>query len=396
MNSLERGMAFLDDLASGQDIQQAKVSEYSTLESRKIEIHTELRPPVYVVDGIIPEGVGVIAGSAGIGKTTGIIPLASIVAGFASHLSDIRAKRRRHVIVITEDDSQVSRLLVGMVEWMLLDSGQKVSIDDISKWLHLYSSKRLSPKNLRENLEEIIDFNNTMTNKAGQAILIPPLVIIDTAAANFDLSNENANSEISGFMAVLKEMHTKTRMNIWVIAHLAKTAKGVSIDDMDTLSARGGGAWEADANWTAVLSADEDGKRILKMNKKRIEPLFTEIYFQSVTHNTTATDEFGDVVSLEYRYVTPMRSDYGSRIAKKLKPLEDEVLKVVGRLEWPSKNDIQLEMGGKSSKLKGVIDSLLKREKLKLLALPSNVQRKGRKDYIGINEDNSGFPNGAY
>lgn len=358
--------------------------EHSTLESRKLEIHTELIAPAYVVDGIIPEGVGVIAGSAGIGKTTGIIPLAAVVAGFSSHLSDIKAKRRRHVIVLTEDDAQVSRLLVGITEWMLLDSGQKVTIDDIAQWIHLYSSKRLTSKNLRQNLEEIIGFDNAMATNDGKTIVVPPLVIIDTAAANFELNNENANAEISGFMAVLKEMHTKTRMNIWVIAHLAKTAKGISIDEMDTLSARGGGAWEADANWTAVLSADDDGKRILKMNKRRIEIIFTEIFFQSITHSKSAQDEFGDAVNLEYRYVTPMRSDYNSRIAKKMKPIEDEVLKVVGELEWPSKNEIQNHMGGKSTKIKSVIDSLIKREKLKIQELPAEVTKKGRRDYIAI------------
>ncbi|QWD43485.1 AAA family ATPase [Polynucleobacter paneuropaeus] len=361
--------------------------EHSTLESRKLEIHTELKAPAYVVDGIIPEGVGVIAGSAGIGKTTGIIPLAAVVAGFSSHLSDIKAKRRRHVIVLTEDDAQVSRLLVGITEWMLLDSGQKVTIDDIAQWIHLYSSKRLTSKNLRQNLEEIMGFDNTMMTSHGETIAIPPLVIIDTAAANFELNNENANAEISGFMAVLKEMHTKTRMNIWVIAHLAKTAKGISIDEMDTLSARGGGAWEADANWTAVLSADDDGKRILKMNKRRVEIIFTEIYFQSITHSKSAQDEFGDAVNLEYRYVTPMRSDYNSRIAKKMKPIEDEVLKVVGELEWPSKNEIQNHMGGKSTKIKSVIDSLIKREKLKIQELPVEVTKKGRRDYIAIPAD---------
>lgn len=359
-------------------------SEDSTLKSRQLEIHTELRAPTYVIDGIIPEGVGVIAGSAGIGKTTGIIPLAAVVAGFASHLSDIRAKRRRHVIVLTEDDSQVSRLLVGMAEWMMLDSGCKVTIDDIAQWIHLYSSKRLTNINLRKNLKEIMGFDNTMVTNDGKTIAIPPLVIIDTAAANFDLNNENANAEISGFMAVLKEMHTKTRMNIWVIAHLAKTAKGISIDDMDTLSARGGGAWEADANWTAVLSADDDGKRILKMNKRRVEVTFNEIYFQSITHSKPAQDEFGDVVNLEYRYVTPMRSDYGSRIAKKMKPLEDDVFKAIGELEFPSKNEIQNYMGGKSTKIKSVIDSLIKREKLKIQELPAEVNKKGRRDYIAI------------
>jgi len=395
MKNLERGLKFLDDSSNKQNNSFFDVKEHSTLESRRLDICAEFQPPAYVIDGIIPDGVGVIAGSAGIGKTTGIIPLAAIAAGFSSHLSDIKAKRKRHVIVLTEDDTQVSRLLVGMTEWMLLDSGVKVSIADISEWIHLYSSKRLTVSNLRANLQEIKDFNNPMITNNGQEISISPLVIIDTAAANFELNNENANAEISGFMAVLKEIHTQTRMNIWVITHLAKIAKGISIDDMDTLSARGGGAWEADANWTAVLSADEDGKRILKLNKRRIEPTFTEIYFQSTTHSKSVADEFGDVVNLEYRYVTPMRSDYGARIAKKLKPLEDEVLKVVERLEWPSKNEIQNEMGGKSSKIKGVIDSMLKRDALKLLPLPSEAKKKGRKDYIGLSTSKQDLSNGT-
>jgi len=106
MNNLEKGMHFLDGIANGPGLQPSNTSDYTTLKSRKLTIQREFRPPTYVIDGIIPEGVGVIAGSAGIGKTTGIIPLAAIVAGFASHLSDIRAKRRRHVIVLTEDDSQ--------------------------------------------------------------------------------------------------------------------------------------------------------------------------------------------------------------------------------------------------------------------------------------------------
>jgi anaerobic ribonucleoside-triphosphate reductase len=121
------------------------------------------------------------------------------------------------------------------------------------------------------------------------------------------------------------------------------------------------------------------------MNKKRVELTFNEIYFQSVTHSKPATDEFGDIVNLEYRYVTPMRSDYGSRIARKMKPVEEQIKEVIGRLEYPSRNEIQIEMGGKSSKTKGVIDSMLKREMLKLFLLPSDIKKKGRKDYIGVN-----------
>jgi hypothetical protein len=379
MRNLEVGQHFLDtSLTKG-------IKPYSSLESRKLRIHGDLVPPAYVIDGVIPNGVGVIAGSAGVGKTTAIVPLAAIAAGFSSHLSDIKAKRVRHVVVITEDDAQVSRLLVGMAQWLRLDSGQSISISDLSERIHLYSSTRLSISSLKSNLEEAKLFTNCITNKDGKVIEIPPLVIIDTAAANLDINNENANAEISGFMAVLKELHTQTGMNIWVIAHLAKTAKGVDIDNMDSLSARGGGAWEADANWTAILSADEDGKRVLKMNKRRVELLFSEISFSSVVHSKPSVDEFGDLVNVEYRYVTPMRSDFRSRMLQKMKPLEDEVLNLVKTLDYPSKNEIQEELGGKSTKIKNAIDSMLRRKILTLCPLPSSEKKKGRKDYITLN-----------
>jgi len=379
MKNLERGQVYLDSNISIVN------NHLITLASRKIGLQRCLKAPSFVIDGIIPDGVGVIAGSAGIGKTTGIIPLAAVAAGFSSHLSDIKAKRRRHVIVLTEDDNQASRLLFGMTEWLMLDSSHKVAIDDLASWIHLHYSSRLSTLSLRNNLREASIYTNRVNRNDGSQIDIPPLVIIDTAAANFELSNENSNAEISGFMAVLKEMYAQTGMSIWVVAHLAKTAKGANIDEMDSLSARGGGAWEADANWTAVLSADDDGKRILKMNKRRVELNFNEIYFQSVTHSKLATDEFGDEVSLDCRYVTPMRSDYGTRIAQKMRPLEEEILKAVAMLEWPSKNAIQHEMGGKSTKIKTIIDSMLARGILNEAPLPPAEKKRGRNSYIAIN-----------
>jgi len=378
MKNIEKGQKFLDTGL-------AVINEHLvTLSSRKVNLYQKLKAPSFVIDGIIPEGVGIIAGSAGIGKTTGIVPLASIAAGFSSHLSDVKAKRRRHVVILTEDESQVSRLLFGMTEWLILDSGEKITIEELSKWMHLFSSQRLSALNLRNNLREASSYINVMKNGNGNQIEIPPLVVIDTAAANFDISNENANSEISSFMAILKEMHTQTGMNIWVIAHLAKTAKGANIDEMDSLSARGGGAWEADANWTAVLSADDDGKRILKMNKRRVELNFGEIYFHSTTHSKLLNDEFGDEIPFEYRYVTPVRSDYQTRMNQKMKPLEEQVLKALKNLEWPSKNEIQIEMGGKSTRYKMVIDSMIARGILKEEPLPATEKKKGRKTYLAL------------
>ena len=101
MKNLERGLKFLDDSSNKQNNSFFDVKEHSTLESRRLDICAEFQPPAYVIDGIIPDGVGVIAGSAGIGKTTGIIPLAAIAAGFSSHLSDIKAKRKDNKDALT-------------------------------------------------------------------------------------------------------------------------------------------------------------------------------------------------------------------------------------------------------------------------------------------------------
>ena len=62
------------------------------------------------------------------------------------------------------------------------------------------------------------------------------------------------------------------------------------------------------------------------------------------------------------------------------------IKEVVGRLEYPSRNEIQSEMGGKSSKIKSAIDSMLERAVLKVFLLPTDVKKKGRKDYIGVNK----------
>ena len=156
MKNLERGQEFLDSRIS---LVNAHVL---TLKSRKLELSRHLKAPSYVIDGVIPDGVGVIAGSAGIGKTTGVIPLAAVAAGFSSHLSDIKSKRRRKVVLLTEDDTQASRLLFGMTQWLILDSGEKVAIDDLSEWIHMYSSSRLSTSNLRSNLREASIFINSI------------------------------------------------------------------------------------------------------------------------------------------------------------------------------------------------------------------------------------------
>ena len=352
-----------------------------SLKARHLEMPEGMEAPVWVVDGIIPTGVGVIAGSAGVGKTTAIVPVAVTVAGFQSHLSNVSVKLRRKVIYVTEDDSQVFRVLFGIQKWLQTAKGGRIDRKDLSEWFHVYNSKRLSPEQLKYVL---LEANRDYTTKFNE-ISSPPLVVLDTAAANIDLENENDNALISKNMAVLKEVHATTRMPIWIVAHLTKTAKGVDVDNLDTLSARGGGAWEADANWTAILSTEKETEiRILKMNKRRVELQYGEIEFESTTHEEFVKDQFGDMVGVTYRYSIPKRSNVKQRIARSFEDKENELLNDIQNLEYPSKNDlIEVTRLNKATAIK-VIDDMVNKGKLEILPLPSEVKKKSRTTYYSV------------
>ena len=352
-----------------------------SLKARHLEMPEGMEAPVWVVDGIIPTGVGVIAGSAGVGKTTAIVPVAVTVAGFQSHLSNVSVKMRRKVIYITEDDAQVFRVLFGIQKWLQTQNGGRIDRKDLSEWFHVYNSKRLTPDQLKYVLLEAHrDFMTTFGE-----IPSPPLVVLDTAAANIDLDNENDNALISKNMAILKEVHASTRMPIWIVAHLTKTAKGIDVDNLDTLSARGGGAWEADANWTAILSTEKETEtRIMKMNKRRVELQYGEIEFDSAVHEEFVKDQFGDMVGVSYRYSIPRRSDVKQRIAKGFEEKENKLLEAITHLDYPSKNElIEATRLNKNVALK-MIDDLVDKGRLELIPLPENVKKKGRTTYYAV------------
>ena len=340
-----------------------------------------MEAPDWVVDGIIPNGVGVIAGSAGVGKTTALVPIAAAIAGFKSHLSNVDVKLRRKVIYVTEDDAQVCRMLFGILKWLQTDQGGRVDFNELNEWFQVYNSKRMTEEQLRYVLKDA--YKTCLTNQGG--IDAPPLVVLDTAAANIDLENENDNAQISKYMAICKEVYTLYRMPIIVVAHLTKTAKGVDVDNLDTLSARGGGAWEADANWTPILSTQKESEiRILKMNKRRVELLFNEIEFDSTTHEEWVKDKFGDTVAVTYRYTVPKRSDVKQRIAKSFEDKENKLLEAILKLEYPSKNEIiEVSRVNKNIAIK-LLDDLVEKGKLELLSLPESVRKKGRTTYYSV------------
>jgi hypothetical protein len=85
-----------------------------------------LSAPNWVIDYLIPEGVGVIAGSPAVGKTTAIIPLAMAATGMISHLDkSIATSISRKVVIFSEDTEQVKRILFGIKEHLITKDNRR-------------------------------------------------------------------------------------------------------------------------------------------------------------------------------------------------------------------------------------------------------------------------------
>jgi len=349
---------------------------------RRVEIQDQIKAPRWVINGVIPEGVGIIAGSGGVGKTSSIVPLALAVAGFRSPECDIEVEQTRQVVFVTEDDSQINLILNGMrsrLKW----SDQ--TWQELKKRFHIFRSKKISHEKIISLLKESYFFADTENQ------ISFPLIIFDTASANFDLSNENDNSEVSKYMARIKEFHSDCGASVWIIAHLTKTSKGLSVDELINLSARGGGAWGDDAMWTAVLSSNEKdnkGDRVLKIVKRRVNLISDEIVFTSIEDVLHGENRFGEIVEVNYFYTTPKMSVEVKRKKEKIvrrdNLIKDKIADLVQSLPYPSSNDIFQASGLKRADCLKVINQMILNFELIKEPLPSNIAKKGRIDYLKI------------
>jgi RecA-family ATPase len=352
------------------------------LEPRRIEFPDTFPATAWVVNGVIPEGIGVISGSGGVGKTSSIVPLALAVAGFKSPACDLEIELPRNIIYITEDEGQVIQILHGMRDFLKWDDETWA---DVKSKFKIFSSKRVDHITIELMLNEIMPYSVV------DPIFSTPLVIFDTASANFDLENESSNSEASLFMSVLKNFYSKTKTSMWVIAHLNKIAKGMDIDSMINATARGAGSWGDDAMWTAILGTTEEdnkGDRILKMGKVRAALSFNEIMFKNTVQQIAAINRFGKTVMVDYRYSVPNRSSFESRFSqehqKRCDELEAQIIQAVSELEYPSKKDIKEHINADVTLVHKLINHMLQVSVLEECVLPEGKSRGNKKNYIAL------------
>ena len=268
--------------------------------ARFVQLRKKPQAVKWVVPGVIEQGVVTIAGARGVGKTTALLPLALSAAGLhePGYALAPHPERWRHVIYAVEQVEQVERILAGLVDC----SGIGITWEQVEERLHLVEAVRL-------NVDTVVQVAGTYRKqftRVVDGVEIPPLVVFDTQAASFDMENENDNAEASRIMAALKQRFE--RLPVWIVGHVAKASIGRS--EVQTLTARGAGAFEADSIANLYLTTDEKtNQRFLFIGKRRAEPRFgDDLLIESGDRIITGFNEWGEPedVHLRWGIVRPM------------------------------------------------------------------------------------------
>lgn len=254
---------------------------------------THLKAIDYLIEGFMAHSFFILAGQPGVGKTTAVLSMCMVMAGFSIDGCEIHAKNKRKSIIVTEDSDQVIRTLFAY--------SKHYGINNLNDWFVVIDARRSDVKDLlrlAHNIER-----HTVNG-------IRPLLVLDTANATMDIDNENDNSEVGSFIAAIKQtIYVQQKAPVCILTHTNKT---ISRQDSDAM-ARGASAFTGDATLTGVLFMDEDNQRYLKLTKTRYEPAFREIKFNSITFPELVTSPNGDMQEIICRVAIPAMSSEDDR-----------------------------------------------------------------------------------
>lgn len=263
--------------------------------TRVIELSDQPKPSVWLLPGFIAEGVVIIAGAHGVGKTTALLPLAMAAAGIHETDYALAPREWRHVVYVTEDSNQAERIIAGYAPSI----GHTPST--VAERLHVVEAARMPADAVvlaapwyRAN------YTRTVTTASGKALELPPLVVFDTKAAVFEEENENDNAEASKMIAAIKQRFAG--LPTWIIGHVSKgdLSRDGAKSGMPTL--RGASAFEGDANQTLFLVKEKDDTRWLVRGKTRFEAKWEELLIKTYSSRTVALNVFEEQEELTLRW----------------------------------------------------------------------------------------------
>ncbi|NBY24022.1 MAG: hypothetical protein EBQ73_14655, partial [Gammaproteobacteria bacterium] len=171
----------------------------------------ELQADEFTIDGFLANGTLTISAPPGAGKTTNLTPLAAMVAHICSNDDRLKPTLRRNVIYMAEATGQVKNAIYTIRK----HQAPGVTPDDVRQRFRIVPSKRMSLDDLRRYVSRHYQRECYVANIKSQwgdviEFKVEPLFVFDTTSACFDIENENDNSEVSSFIAAVREASSPT------------------------------------------------------------------------------------------------------------------------------------------------------------------------------------------
>lgn len=262
--------------------------------TREVDLSATVTPPRWILPNFIAEGIALIAGGHGVGKTTTLLPLAMAAAGIHEDGYQLAPKHWRHVVYITEDVGQAKLIING---WM---NAAGLDYDHLKERVHIVEASRMPPEQVvRIGQWYAQKYTRTVTTATVGDVDVLPLVVIDTMAATFELENENDNAEASRMIALLKQQFCN--LPVWIVGHVSKGDLSRDGAKSGNPTLRGASAFEADSNQVLYL-VNDDGNRWLVRGKSRFESPWFELMIETDYRTVTALNAFGDQEPLIQRW----------------------------------------------------------------------------------------------
>lgn len=249
---------------------------------------SRVTPIEYVYDRFMSTGVNIIAGAAGVGKTTLVVPMALAVAHLCPADHPMKPRIRRNVIIVTESVVQVQRVIYSLAQWGFTGMGDA----DFEARVAVLQAHRLEPLRLAQVAAEYAEWTVDNAKADGSMFSALPLVVLDTANAVLELENENDNSEVGRAMSIIKIAFAA--FPLIIVAHMAKT---LGFGESEGVGSRGASAWTGDAQGVYTVFKDgehPDSPRVLKASKVRFPTRWPELTFDLVSHSERHPNILGE------------------------------------------------------------------------------------------------------
>jgi hypothetical protein len=271
----------------------------------------DFHPNEFILDGFMPIGVSVIAGAWGAGKSTNLIPLMASVAHLAPDTWGFRPDLRRHVIWITEAPEQARDTLLSLHK-----ADGSANWSEFREWFHLFPAIR---QRVKDTADELRDLVASLTWSTETGFKVKPVVVLDTTTANIELENESDNSQVGAAMSALKQSLPATP--IVLIGH---TPKALLNAEIEAVTFRGAGAWEAEAAATYFLVHDAEADiRFMAIRKARFTPTYREVQFDHQSGTALIDTPWGAAQTKTYLHGVPTKTNGEARRAARQEVREE-------------------------------------------------------------------------